>query len=590
MQGTWLATVWLNPQAAPCSMARGLDRSCQRRCISGGAALVAALLLGACNDAGVTSIPAPTPLTCAQMATMKVPAASIGLPTTGAVVTAVQTVAASGTGFSAIGAYCLVSGNITPIDPAAPNIEFQLGLPVAWNKKMLMLGGGGFDGTIPGVQSNTPNGPADALVPLGRGYAVFASDSGHQDPAGTGAFSVNQEAYHNFMGDALKKTRDSALYLLKAFYAVSGPTRAYFAGGSTGGRESLTVIQRWPADWDGAIALYPAYNFTELTLQQLNSAEAFAAPGAFLDTAKRTVLYSAALQTCDALDGAADGVISNLAACYATFNPATATLNGTPIRCPGGIDSGDTCLSDAQVAALNTMNSPLVFNYPLASGATSYPGYNVFIADTGINNPSPLEGFVSLLALGSAPPAFPVTPSMMFDAQISDGFIRYTVTGNPNFNSLTFNGASPPGLYASRLSELSALDANSTDLTPFAAKGGKLLLAHGTADLTVSTRATEYYFQQLQATMGRNNVAAFVRFYEIPGLQHVFSTVFNAAWDNLTALENWVEKGIDPATNQIVMDTLAVPGRTRPLCLYPTWPLYNGSGDINAAASFTCTF
>jgi hypothetical protein len=56
----------------------------------------------------------------------------------------------------------------------------------------------------------------------------------------------------------------------------------------------------------------------------------------------------------------------------------------------------------------------------------------------------------------------------------------------------------------------------------------------------------------------------------------------------LPALENWVEKGVDPTGNQIVTDTVGVPGRTRPLCLYPTWPKYRGSGDLNAAASFSC--
>ena len=29
-------------------------------------------------------------------------------------------------------------------------------------------------------------------------------------------------------------------------------------------------------------------------------------------------------------------------------------------------------------------------------------------------------------------------------------------------------------------------------------------------------------------------------------------------------------------------------GRTRPLCNYPTWPKYNGSGDINSAENYTC--
>jgi hypothetical protein len=58
-------------------------------------------------------------------------------------------------------------------------------------------------------------------------------------------------------------------------------------------------------------------------------------------------------------------------------------------------------------------------------------------------------------------------------------------------------------------------------------------------------------------------------------------------WDQLPALENWVEKGVDPANSQIVTDTVGVPGRTRPLCLYPTWPRYR-SGDLNTAASFSC--
>ena len=71
--------------------------------------------------------------------------------------------------------------------------------------------------------------------------------------------------------------------------------------------------------------------------------------------------------------------------------------------------------------------------------------------------------------------------------------------------------------------------------------------------------------------------------------QHLyeFSTVFNASWDSLTALENWVEQAVAP-TGQVVLDSLGVPGRSRPLCEYPTWPRYTGSGEVNSASSFTC--
>jgi hypothetical protein len=71
-------------------------------------------------------------------------------------------------------------------------------------------------------------------------------------------------------------------------------------------------------------------------------------------------------------------------------------------------------------------------------------------------------------------------------------------------------------------------------------------------------------------------------------LGHAVSTVFNASWDSLTALENWAEKATSP-TAQVVTDTAGVAGRTRPLCDYPKWPKYNGTGDVNLAASFTCS-
>jgi hypothetical protein len=42
------------------------------------------------------------------------------------------------------------------------------------------------------------------------------------------------------------------------------------------------------------------------------------------------------LAQCDTLDGVADGIVSKPAAC--NFDPA-------PLRCAGGTDTGDSCLS-----------------------------------------------------------------------------------------------------------------------------------------------------------------------------------------------------------------------------------------------------
>jgi feruloyl esterase len=553
------------------------------------APVIIMLSLSSCGDNNINS-PAATPLSCAQLAGKTVPASAIGLPTTGATVTAATTMPAAGSGAQATGEYCLVSGAINPVNSAAPQIKFQIAMPTVWNNKIMMFGGGGYDGTIPAPTGNVPAGPTTQLTPLGRGYATFASDSGHQANAlgsEDGSFGVNDEAVQNFSGDALKKTRDAAVYLIDARYAVKAPKRAYFAGGSSGGREALAVVQRWPQDWDGSIVLYPAWAAASLDLQFGRITRALAAPGAYLDQAKRKVLLNAVLATCDTLDGVADGLISNVAACNATFNPATATVNGTALRCAGGTDTGDTCLSDAQIAALNVYNTPITFGYSLASGETQYPGFNVYGADLGVANASALQPTVTTLALGMSQPASPMPTTAPYLSVFWDQWIRYFVTRNPNANSLSVDPQNPGSLQA-RISQLTGLqDVNKTDLSAFNAKGGKILMAHGMADALVSTRSSEQYYQRLQATMGASAVANFVRFYEIPGYGHAVSTVYNAAWDSLTTLENWVEKGVTPPA-QTVADTAGVPGRTRPLCEFPSFPRYNGSGDMNVASSFTC--
>lgn len=538
--------------------------------------------------------PVAQPKGCTDLNGMTVPATAIGLPTTGAVVTSAQLVPAAGTGAAAVGEYCKVLGDINPVDPAAPKIKFQLNLPTAWNNKAMMFGGGGYNGTIATGVGNVPAGPTDKAVPLGRGYATFGSDSGHQAGAfgsRDGSFGANDEALRNFAGDALKKTRDTALEIIKARYAAS-PQRTYFAGGSTGGREALLAVSRWPQDFDGAIALYPAWNAVNLDLHFGRMTQALAQPGAYPSREKRKVLFDAAYLACDALDGVTDGLISNVTACDASFNPATALQpNGTPVRCPGGVDTGNTCLSDAQIAAFNVLNTPTVLSYALASGETSYPGFTTWGTDFGIPGTSPLQPTVLTLSLGTLQPANPMPPvgteTPPYGSTFWDQWVKYFVTRDPNFNSLALNPQAP-GTWQSRIVELSGLqEVTATNFSAFQAKGGKILMAHGAHDALVSNRATRVFVDRVRGTMGSPAVAGFMRYYEIPGYGHAASSVFNAAWDSLTALEAWVEQGTAP-TSQVVADTAGVPGRTRPLCEFPAWARYAGTGDPNLASSYTC--
>lgn len=128
--------------------------------------------------------------------------------------------------------------------------------------------------------------------------------------------------------------------------------------------------------------LYPAWNAAALGLQFGRITRQLARPGAYPSRARRQLVFDAALPACDALDGVCDGVCDGVAshvrACDAGFDLASATLNGTPLRCPGGVAGGDARLSDALIASFGTFDTPLTLGYPLASGETTYPGFTIW--------------------------------------------------------------------------------------------------------------------------------------------------------------------------------------------------------------------
>ena len=145
-----------------------------------------------------------------------------------------------------------------------------------------------------------------------------------------------------------------------------------------------------------------------------------------------------------------------------------------------------------------------------------------------------------------------------------------------------------PYRWAARIVEVSTiLDANSVDLSQFMGKGGKLMLMVGSIDDSISSYNTLNYYSRLVARFGQGALDSFARFYYIPGFGHG-NGVFNAKFDSLSALDAWVDQGKAPGTLVAVDANPENPNRARPLCVYPAWPKYNGSGDVNLASSFSC--
>jgi hypothetical protein len=162
-------------------------------------------------------------------------------------------------------AFCKVLGQIAPTDPNAPPIKFAVNLPVEWNGRSLQYGGGGFNGVlITGLRLPAAY-PFDLPSPLARGFVTYGTDSGHESKPGEPPqlCALNDEAFENFAYRSYKKVRDAAVALMVRTYGKP-PQKIYFMGSSEGGREGLTMAQRYPDDFDGIFARVPVINWVGL--------------------------------------------------------------------------------------------------------------------------------------------------------------------------------------------------------------------------------------------------------------------------------------------------------------------------------------
>ena len=214
-----------------------------------------------------THVISPEDCTSARLGS-SIPVSAIGEPVAGVTLTAPRWVAATANA----PAYCSIDGAMAPTD-TSPNgrpINFRVALPASWTSHAVQLGGGGMNGSIP----NLTGGEAAAL--LQRGFATYGSDSGHQQgafgPRGRGAagpsgdgWALSDEAIKNLGYMQMKKTHDAAMIVMERLYGER-PRYNYYVGSSQGGREALTVAQRYPADYNGIAANVPIVSFSSLML------------------------------------------------------------------------------------------------------------------------------------------------------------------------------------------------------------------------------------------------------------------------------------------------------------------------------------
>jgi feruloyl esterase len=587
----------------------------------GSAALAISLIFALVLRGQQTS---PTPKTIAETdcTTEKlgsaIPAGAIGEPVSAVALNAPQWHAETG----GAPAYCSIEGSMAPVDKAAPPIRFGVALPASWTLRAAQLGGGGMNGMIPRLTGGVGRG-GPSLLQLG--FATYGSDSGHQmnfgmpggparggtppsqaprggmpitfgapNPA-TDEWALNDEAVANLGYMQLKKTHDAAMVLIQRMFGAR-PRFNYFFGNSQGGREALTVVQRYPADYDGVSAEVPIVNFSTLMLapELIRIQEKPLAN--WVTPAKVNAIRGEFMRQCDKLDGLADGVIDNYMACRAIFDVKQGAPTRHPWsakRCPDNIDpnpqdtSAAACLTDGQIATLELTYSPYVFATPLANGVKSF---GMWVPNT---DPSGSGLIVNTRYRGQEGAADSAPMHSHLGVLGVVGFLMRDLNANP----LDYIEGGPLN---KRRVELSAiLDSTNPDLSAFQKRGGKLIVVIGTNDTLASPGAQLAYYQSVLDKLGRPAVDSFARFFVLPQTDHGLNgRTYNVDGDGkevevqpipntylrMGLIMDWVENGKAPGKSV----TATAGEHSMPMCSYPEYPKYVG-GPAGVASSYACS-
>lgn len=621
--------------------------------------------LGQCSGfatrtTSISNGPVSPAASCAALATL----AASGFPVPNTVITSAVDTAASGT----LPERCVVNGHVnrhvSAFDTCTyqDGFQVQLPLPANWNGRFMGQGGGGSEGSVPAA-TGTDSGSAGGNFGITHGYAVASQDGGHENADLTNCKNTNPATGGNasqFYLDPLANAMNAyqsievtqlvAKYLINQYYG-NGPSRSYWVGCSTGGRQGMVMSQNFPSFFDGIVAGDPVYDLEAIDLTETNGVEAIlnvylnnptlsqpptmiAEPAPMhaepilypaFPASDQALFETALMQACDALDGVTDGVVDNVPACVSRFNPTTARYRDYTgafgpagatysLQCAGAKNA--TCLSPAQIqAAIQINQGPRHDGRPVSAPAGAVaPDHS----DNTIQGYQYDGGWMTTVGIPARKIGTPT--SVPGDASLGLGSLGYRSFANPqpSFYALTFNFITDLGLLNPSTPQVTA--STSLDISHFVNYGHKIIWYHGASDPGPPILGTIRYYQQMADQFGGFDRAQnFSRFYTVPNMDHCTGGATTDQFDMLTAVANWVENRTAPAgipatgvnfnatTYQLVGNYItggfvnAPTTRSRLLCPYPQQARFTGTttvsngvpvatnpADLASAAKYTC--
>jgi hypothetical protein len=474
------------------------------------------------------------------------------LPTTNPPNDTSVTITQVSTGTTGGVSYCLVRLQVKPA------INIWVGLPMGgrWNGRLQSEGGGGYAGAV-----GVPNGS------IAAGYVGVQTDTGHT--GGSGTFGCVNNCVGNNAGNpgspdvqlqtdfAYRSEHLMAVLgkqLAQAFYGQQ-PVYSYWNGCSTGGRQGLRMAQQFPHDYNGILAGAPAVHWDRFQAYQIwPQMVMLRDTGGPISNAKQTLATNRAIAACDALDGVVDGVLTDPRQC--TYNPA---LDPT-ITMASCTSTNNTCLTPAEAGAIQK----------IWGGAMNTRGKQLWF---GVERGAALNGLA-----GTNPFAISVAQP------------QYWVYFDPTWDWHTLNYSNYEAFFKKTMQMVNPMMASEVpDLSAFRNAGGKVISWHGFADQLIMSQGTIEYYDSVVSFLGGGygQTQQFYRLFMAPGVGHCGGNVGPQPQNLFGAVVNWVENGVAPDT---ILASRVVSGvtQTRPLCPYPAFAQYTGSGSTNDAANFVC--
>jgi feruloyl esterase len=501
-----------------------------------------------------------------------------------------------------------------PSTSAGIGIEVWLPTPSNWNKRLHVVGNGGWAGDAEASTTSLSAGgiSQDSLSPASiaglEGAVSATTDTGHQGGSFNGSFAmnpdgtINEALWTDFASRGIHEMAVKSKALAQAYYG-SAPRYSYWDGGSTGGRQGLKEAQANPQDFDGIIAAYPAINWSKFITAELYPQIVFQQDlgGVALTTAQQDLVSNAAINACDIVNGVHLGYILDPSQC--SYDPT----KDASVLCAasGGTNTSAACVTTAQAQVMNK-----IWYGMTADGSVPSPAADVGwgVSPSGAQRWYGLARGTNTTSLGGLPIpglANPAAPFAIAPHQVALELQNPSIA-DPSFVNATGNGADVwRSLSYAQLANafdrgvalqgsFGSINTDNPDLSAFMNRGGKMITYHGLNDELIFPQGSISYYNRVIGQMGGlDKVQGFYRFYLVPGMGHGSpnGTANPAAKPPIPGpgqiyglLTAWVEQGVAPERVELSNPDKST---SQPICLYPKKAKYQ-AGNPLVAASYTC--